>query len=67
MMEGLTIIEIKYPYNVSDTTIEEACGKNVFYCTLQNDSLYLNREHLYYYQVQGTMTITGASKCDFVI
>ena len=44
-------------------TIEEACGKNGFYCTLENDLLHLNREHMYYYQVQGTMAITGASKC----
>ena len=67
MVDGLKIIEIKCSYSVRDMTIEEACGKNGFYCTLENDLLHLNQEHVYYYQVQGTMAITGASKCDFVI
>ena len=67
MTEDLKIIKIKCPYSVRDLIIEEACGKTGFYCTLKKDSLHLNREHMYFYQVQGTMAITGTSKCDFVI
>lgn len=58
LVEGLKIIEIKCPYSVRDMTIEEACLENGFYCTLQNDSLRLNQEHMYY-QIQGTMAITS--------
>ena len=67
MSEGLKVIEIKCPYSVKDITVEEACTKREFYCTLENGQLHLNRSHVYYYQVQGTMAITGARECDFVV
>ena len=67
MSEGLKVIEIKFPYSVKNITVEEACTKREFYCTLENGQLHLNRSHVYYYQVQGTMAITGARECDFVV
>ena len=47
--------------------VEEACSKNGFYCALEYNELRLNRGHVYYYQVQGSMVITGAKECNFVI
>lgn len=47
MAQNLIIIEIKCPYGVRNMTVEEACNENGFYCTLQDDSLHLNREHIY--------------------
>lgn len=28
---------------------------------------YLSRNHQYYYQIQGTMAITNAHACDFIV
>ena len=67
MSEGLKVLEIKCPYSVKDITVEEACTKREFYCTLEDGQLCLNQTHAYYYQVQGTMAITGARECDFVV
>ena len=29
--------------------------------------LHLKKDHLYYYQIQGTMAIVGAVECDFIV
>ena len=60
------IIEIKCPYSFRDFSIEEACTKTNFYCTINSDILHLKRNHVYYYQVQGTMAIINATECDFI-
>ena len=64
---NLKIIEIKCPYSVRDLEVEEACTKSDFYCTLNNGLFCLRRNHQYYYQIQGTMAITNAHACDFVV
>ena len=61
------IIEIKSPYLFRDSSVEEACSKGGFYCTMEDVVLCLKRDHLYYYQIQGTMAIVGAVECDFVV
>lgn len=61
------IIEIKCPYSFRDFSVEKACTKTNFYCTMNNDILHLKRNHVYYYQVQGTMAITNATECDFIV
>ena len=61
------IIEIKCPYSFRDSSVEEACSKGGFYCTMEDGVLCLKRDHLYYYQIQGTMAITGAVECDFIV
>ena len=61
------IIEIKCPYSFRDSSVEEACSKGGFYCTMEDGVLCLKRDHLYYYQIQGTMAIVGAVECDFVV
>ena len=65
--DSLKIIEIKCPYSVRDLEVEEACTKSNFYCTLDNGEFHLSRNHQCYYQIQGTMAITNAHACDFVV
>ena len=65
--DSLKIIEIKCPYSVRDLEIEEACATSDFYCTLNNGLFQLKRNHQYYHQIQGTMAITNAHACDFVV
>ena len=39
-----------------------------FYCYINDDNnIRLNSNHRYFYQVQGTMAITDASFCDFIV
>ena len=61
------IIEIKCPYGFRDFSVEEACTKKGFYCTIHNGDLHLKRNHIYHYQVQRTMAITNATECDFIV
>ena len=64
---SLKIIEIKCPYTFRDMSVKEACAKKEFYCVLNDDKVHLKEDHPYYYQIQGTMGITGANECDFVV
>ena len=66
---GHKILEIKCPYCFKDFSVEEACTKTSFYLPYNNynDILHLKRNHIYYYQVQGTMAITNATKCDYIV
>ena len=61
------IIEIKCPYSFRDSSLEEACSKGGFYCTIEDGMLHLKKDHLYYYQIRGTMAIVGAVECDFIV
>lgn len=47
--------------------MEEACTKKGFYCILYDHKVHLKEDHPYYYQIQGTMGITSATECDFVV
>lgn len=63
------IIEIKCPYSAAKLTVQEACTHcNDFYCYLNDDGeVKLNNTHAYYFQVLGTMAVTEAHFCDFII
>lgn len=66
---GAGVCEIKCPYSAKDlspTDPHVISDKN--YC-LQNDSdsIYLNRTHAYYYQVQCQMFICNVEYCDFIV
>ena len=64
------VIEIKCPYSCRDMTVRDACTKmKSFYCQLDAESqtVSLKHSHHYYYQVQGSMAITGAQWCDFIV
>ena len=55
------------PLFIRDLSLEEACSKEDFYCTMEDGMLHLKKDHLYYYQIQGTMAIVGAVECDFTV
>ena len=63
--EGL--LEIKCPWKFRDCTITDACRDSSFCCELQSSTAHLKTTHVYYYQVQGQLAITGRSWCDFVV
>jgi len=62
------IIEIKCPYSAANLTVKEACEQlSTFYCSWDTDCIQLNTSHIYYFQIQGTMALTQAKFCDFVV
>lgn len=47
---------------------EEACSRvKGFFCKLHNGKVTLQKNHKYYYQIQGALGITGRKWCDFVV
>ena len=57
-----SFLEIKCPYSAAKLTVREA------FCTLDEGSqISLDSNHLYYYQILGTMALTNASFCDFIV
>ena len=66
------LAEVKCPYSVRFITPAEACSHKDFSCTLETSStgqeqLKLKRNHKYYSQVQGQMSISKRKWCDFII
>lgn len=65
MVTGL--VEIKCPYSVRDMTIEDACvNSKTFFLQNDGENYKLSQKHVYWYQVQGQLLVTGAQFCDFV-
>lgn len=65
-----SIVEIKCPYSARLLTIREAAiQKKDFYLKIdsQTKELYLKQNHIYYYQIQGELAITGRKLCYFVV
>ena len=64
-----SILEIKCPYFAAKITVREACNQcTEFYCSLDdNGQINLDSNHIYYYQVLGTMAVTAPSFCDFIV
>ena len=62
------LAEYKCPYTAREITPEAACKEiKGFFCTLQNGKVILQKNHNYYYQVQGVLGVTGRKWCDFVV
>lgn len=61
------VLEVKCPYAARDMTVKEAILKVKNFCLKQEGEIILNPKHVYYYQVQGQLMITGAPFCDFVV
>ena len=63
------IAEFKCPYTKADKTSEEMCREKTFYLHLVNGTPCLNRDHLYYHQVQLQLYVTRhtAQWCDFCV
>lgn len=62
------IAEYKCPYSAREMSPEEACSRvKGFFCKLQSGKVTLQKNHKYYYQIQGALGITGRKWCDFVV
>ena len=48
-------------------TIEASCKDSSFYLKTTFDGLRLKQSHVYYYQCQGVLNITGLPWIDFVV
>lgn len=63
------ILEIKCPYFAANISVREACSTlDDFYCNINDDDkIKLDVSHVYYFPVQGSMAMTHAPFCDFVV
>ena len=59
--------EIKCPFCVKDQKLECAAGQNKFCLISNGDSLTLDKNHEYHYQVQAQIFICDIEYCDFVV
>ena len=65
---SLGIVEFKCLFTQRDNIPQEACTDPTFYCLLNNEGkMVLNRNHLYYHQVQLQLYVSAAHWCDFCI
>ncbi|XP_052246982.1 uncharacterized protein LOC127855443 [Dreissena polymorpha] len=67
--ESHGLVEIKCPASMKWRMItpEECCNDKDFFCSLVDGKVVLKQNHLYYYQVQGQMAVSGRRWCDFVV
>ena len=64
----LGAIEIKCPFSNKEMTIEECCKDSSFYLKKNPDGVItLKQSHVYYYQCQGALNITGLDWIDVVV
>ena len=67
---GITgLLEVKCPYSIRDMKINSALDINNqkdFHLHREGGSIVLKKKHLYWFQVQGQLLVTGAPFCDFV-
>ena len=65
------LLEYKCPYKAAKESLtpEEAAVKHRDFCSVLNSSgqLELKKTHPYFYQVQGSLAITGKEWCHFVL
>ena len=62
------IVEIKCPYSAAKLTVTEACEQlDKFYLSKRDGKFVLDCNHAYFYQIQGSMGLSGAKFCDFVV
>lgn len=61
-IENDTLVEIKCPYTIRNEEI-----KGLAFLENVNGEWQLKKEHPYFYQVQGSMLITGRKRCVFVV
>lgn len=67
IIESDTICEIKCPISAFKTGLEKAIAekKVTFYKKTKTGTYVVNKEHDWYYQVQGQLHVTKAEKCIF--
>ena len=65
---GKGVLEIKYPYSHRHESIEAAASNDPNFCLKKDeDLLYLDHKHAYYYQVQTQMFVCNVDYCDFCV
>lgn len=63
-----SLLEIKCPYSARNTTIKEAVeSRLIVYLKSSGDGFELNKNHNYFYQVQGQLNIWEKTTCYFVV
>ena len=71
LIEDNGIIEIKCPSSCADLTPEEGIhARKITFWTINRNTKTIdgvNKRHIYYYQIQGQMHITGREYCLFVL
>lgn len=60
-------IEIKCPYSKKDLTIAQALDIKDFYLKRVGSEVHLDKNHEYYYQIQGQMMVLDLTWVDFVV
>ena len=63
----LDIGEIKCTYSKKELSIEDLCKDNDFYLSMINGKAGLKKDHVYYYQLQGTMAALKLQWADFIV
>ena len=62
------LLEIKCPYSARNFYIKEAIEKKLIpYLKVEGDIYSLNRNHNYFYQVQGQLNIAEKEMCYFAV
>ena len=65
---GKGVLEIKCPYSHRHESIEAAASNDPNFCLKKDeDLLYLDHKHAYYYQVQTQMFVCNVDYCDFCV
>jgi hypothetical protein len=71
---GVGVVEVKCPYGSDNKdcpwrnmTPEDCAKDKSFFCTISDNSLHLNKNHNYMYQVQGQMAILDLQWAEFVV
>ncbi|KXJ06371.1 hypothetical protein AC249_AIPGENE12226 [Exaiptasia diaphana] len=63
---GQSVVEIKCPFSIRDSSVTEWWQPTDF-LERRNNTIQLKREHKYYYQVNGEMAVTGALRCYLLV
>ena len=72
IVDGDTLIEVKYPYSACSTSLQTLCqtGKS-FFLSFADGQYSLNMGSdmglKYFHQVQGNLCLTGRKYCDFIV
>ncbi|XP_045189076.2 uncharacterized protein LOC123546672 [Mercenaria mercenaria] len=63
------LVEVKCPYSARNYSVLQAIQSNVKdFCLIQTgENIELNRNHAYYFQVQGQLLVTGMPFCEFIV
>ena len=64
---GYGLVEVKCSYSKRNVSSRDACQDPSFFCPEVNGKVFLKHDHDYYAQVQGQLSVYGASYCDFML